>query len=62
MVTKLYTLREACEYLKISTATMYRLVKAKEISYNKIGKGRGMYRFTQEDLDHYLQKSRVDET
>lgn len=56
----LYDLREACEYLKISPPTMYRIIKNGEITYSKIGTGRGTYRFRQEDLDAYVEKNLVE--
>jgi len=55
-----YDLKTACKYLQISRATMYRLVKRREIGYSKIGIGRGTYRFRQDDLDEYLDKNRVE--
>ena len=59
-MTELYDLREACDYLKISQPTMYRLIKQRKIAYSKIGTGRGTYRFKKEDLDAYLEKNRVE--
>ena len=56
----MYGLRAACEYLQISRATMYRLIKSRQIAYSKIGMGRGTYRFRTEDLDEYLEKNRVE--
>jgi excisionase family DNA binding protein len=56
----LYDLRGACEYLKISPPTMYRIIKSGEITYSKIGTGRGTYRFRQEDLDAYIEKNLVE--
>lgn len=60
MVTTMYDLTAACEYLQISRATMYRLIKSRQIAYSKIGMGRGTYRFRKEDLDAYLEKNRVE--
>ncbi len=59
-ISTLYDLREASEYLKISPPTMYRLIKQKEITYSKIGTGRGTYRFRKEDLDAYVEKNLVE--
>jgi excisionase family DNA binding protein len=39
---------------------MYRLIKQKEITYSKIGTGRGTYRFRKEDLDAYVEKNLVE--
>jgi len=55
----LYDLREACEYLRISAPTMYRMIKKREITYSKIGMGRGTYRFRKEDLDAYVENNLV---
>ena len=60
MTMTMYGLRAACEYLQISRATMYRLIKSRQIAYSKIGMGRGTYRFRTEDLDKYIEKNRVE--
>jgi len=39
---------------------MYRIIKNGEITYSKIGTGRGTYRFRQEDLDAYVEKNLVE--
>ena len=53
-------LEEACEYLKISAPTLYRLIKQRKLAYSKIGTGRGTYRFKKEDLEAYLEQNRVE--
>ncbi len=60
MEDTLYDLREACEYLKISAPTMYRMIKNRELTYSKIGTGRGTYRFRKEDLDAYVKSNLVE--
>ena len=47
--------REAARYLNISLPTMYRLLKAGELPYLRIGR---ILRFRLEDLDRFLE-SRV---
>ena len=56
----MFNLKTACDYLNISRATIYRLIKSRQIAYSKIGIGRGTYRFRKEDLDDYLEKNRVE--
>ncbi len=60
MEDTLYDLRGACEYLKISAPTMYRMIKNRELTYSKIGTGRGTYRFRKEDLDAYVKNNLVE--
>lgn len=57
---KMLNFIDACQYLGISRMTMYRLIKNQQISYSKIGIGRGTYRFRKEDLDAYFEKNRVE--
>lgn len=51
MVTKLYTVEEAAELLRISPDKLYRLRKAGEIPHRKIG---GAILFADEDIQTYL--------
>lgn len=50
---ELYTLTEACAYLKISPATMRRRVKERRIRFIRMG---GVLRFWRSALDEYLAK------
>jgi excisionase family DNA binding protein len=59
-ISKVMDIKKACEYLGISRVTMYRLIKSKKIECFKIGDGRGIYKFTQIDLDNYLNKHRIN--
>jgi len=59
IVDKYYTLDEACEYLGVSRATMNRIIRNEDIAYSKIGQGRGTYRFTQKDIEEYVEHKKV---
>ena len=48
--------QEAANLLAISRATLYRLIDKRAIFAHKIG---GSLRFSQEDLDNYLEKVRI---
>jgi len=52
MEKKLLTVREACEYLSISKATLYKLIKKGKIKPVKIGKST---RLDKEDLDKLVE-------
>lgn len=53
---KLYSHKEAIEYLHTSRATLYRIRTAGKISFRRIGAGRIV--FTQSDLDEYIEKQK----
>lgn len=53
MEDKLLTRIEAQQALRISTCTMFNLIRRQEIPAIKIGKS---YRIKQSDLDNYLKK------
>jgi len=48
--------KEACKYLKISMATLDRLIKEKKIPFSKIN---GRVLFLKEDLINWLKSKRV---
>jgi excisionase family DNA binding protein len=53
---KVLTVREACAYLKISRATMYRMIKRKQFPAFRLSSGQaGDWRINLEDLDRWLQ-------
>lgn len=54
MEEKWYTVKEACEYLKISQMTVFRWMKAGKLTHFKIG---GSVRFKKENLDQIAKKS-----
>ena len=53
MEDKLLTRAEAQQVLRVSTCTMFNLIRRQEIPAMKIGKS---YRIKQSDLDNYLRK------
>ncbi|SMO61070.1 transcriptional regulator, AlpA family [Balnearium lithotrophicum] len=53
MEKKLLTVKEACEYLSISKATLYKLIKEGKIKPVKIGKST---RFDRQDLDRLVEE------
>ena len=55
-LTKLLTSKELCSCLKISRATMYKLIEKKCFPVIKIG---GDLRFKQKDIEQYINKSQV---
>jgi len=38
---------------------MNRIIRKGDIAYSKIGQGRGTYRFTQEDIEEYVEHKKV---
>lgn len=49
--------KELAKYLKISQATIYRLIERRKITFLKIG---GSLRFSKSDIEEYLRDSRVE--
>lgn len=61
MPTKYLTVKEAMLYLGIkSEELIYDWVKAGKLTSYRLG-GTGNHRFTQEDLDKFMQKGKADE-
>ena len=52
---KTYTEKEAAEALGFSVDTLQRMRAAGKIRYRRLGNGRGRIRYTQFDLEHYLE-------
>ena len=53
--SKLYTLQEVADYLRVSRQTIYNYVTAKKLRASKIGKE---YRVTEKDLQDFLKNGR----
>jgi excisionase family DNA binding protein len=51
--TCLLNVREAAEYLAVSTALLYRLVANRQIQHVRVGVGRGTIRFRTNDLEQF---------
>lgn len=52
--TDWYTIKEACEYLKVSQPTIFRWMKEGVLSFYKVG---GATRFSREGLDAVIEKT-----
>lgn len=58
---KLLVKKEVCEYLRIASATLDRLIRDKEIPFIKLGKGRGSkVLFRKSDIDNFLESRKVE--
>jgi excisionase family DNA binding protein len=55
MEKALLTVKEACEYLNISRAMLYKLIKEGKIKPIKLGKST---RFDKKDLDDFIEKAK----
>lgn len=53
---KLFTKKEACEYLRISETTLNRLIKKEEISYIKLER---KVLFRKSDIDNFLESRKI---
>jgi excisionase family DNA binding protein len=53
---ELLTVREVADALRVSTMTVYRLIKAGHLASLRVGKG---YRIRAADLDRYLGRGRA---
>ncbi|QDU82631.1 Helix-turn-helix domain protein [Polystyrenella longa] len=54
----LYTVQEAAEKLSLSPACVYNMVNTGTIPHRRIGEKRTTIRFTEEDLETYLESCR----
>lgn len=54
------TVKEVAQRLRVSPSTVYNLVEGGRIAYHRIGKGRGSIRFSEEQVEAFLQASRVE--
>ena len=52
---ELYTVEQAAEYLKVSTKTVRRLIKANKLLASKVG---GSWRIKKIDIENYLNETR----
>lgn len=55
--TKLYTLQEVADYLKVSRQTIYNYVTNKKLRASKLGGG-WQYRVSEKDLQEFLKQGR----
>lgn len=62
-MTEYLTRVQVARYLEISAGTLNRIIKAGLIGYIRVTPGkRGRMRFTQHDLDAYLERNRRNAT
>jgi excisionase family DNA binding protein len=54
------TVKQAALRLGISPATVYQLCAAKLLPHSRVGRGRGVIRIAEADLDRYLAGRRVE--
>jgi excisionase family DNA binding protein len=57
MTTRLFTAAEVADQLRVSTMTIYRLIRRGELAAVRVGRN---YRVRAEDLDRYLGAQMVD--
>jgi len=56
---RLFTIKEASEYLGISVNALYCRVCRKQIPFVKIGK---LLRFDKKDIDNWIEKQKISDT
>lgn len=56
---KLLTVKETASILGVSLGSVYALVHSGQLDHRRIGTGRGTIRISEEDLEQYLEDSRV---
>ena len=53
---RVFTVLEACDYLKLGRRKIFELLQTRKISHRKIGRA---VRFTQQDLDEFIESCRI---
>lgn len=56
--TRLLTVREVAEILRVSPSLVYQLVEANKLACHRIGNRNGAIRISPADLDEYLARCR----
>lgn len=51
-----FTVGELADYLRVHPSTIYRLLERKELPAFKVGRD---WRFTREEIDHWLAKRQI---
>lgn len=54
----LLTPKDLASMLRVSTASIYRLIEGRKIAFYKVG---GSLRFTKEDVTKYLREVRIEQ-
>jgi excisionase family DNA binding protein len=57
---KMYLVKEAAEYLRLSQALVYALLASKRIRHERHGLGRGKILIPEDALDEYRERVTVD--
>lgn len=55
----LFTVKQVAEILGVSKGCVYALIDAGKLDHHRIGLGRGTIRISDQELDAYLDESRV---
>jgi excisionase family DNA binding protein len=58
-ISALMTVSDVAERLRISVSLVYQMVESGKLPVIRIGNGRGAVRFTNEDIDSYINSHRV---
>jgi excisionase family DNA binding protein len=61
MMSKQLTVNDAAEHLGVSTQLVYALCAAGKIVHERYGLGRGTIRISEEALEEYRQRARVEQ-
>lgn len=54
------TVKDVAERLRISPSTVYHLVEGGALSCYRIGRGKGAIRFTEVQIEHFLESRKVE--
>jgi excisionase family DNA binding protein len=54
------TVAEAARILEVTTGVVYDLCSKRLIGHHRVGAGRGQIRLTQDDIDEYVARRRVE--
>ena len=57
----MFTVNEVVAKLKVSRSTIYNLIESGELTHHRFGKGRGTIRISEEQLQQYLESTKVEE-
>ena len=59
-MSNLLTVSDAAERLSVSVSCIYQLVEKRKLSHHRLGLGRGTIRFSESDLEAFLQAAHVE--
>lgn len=58
--TRLLTVADVADWLRVSTSLVYQIVESGKLPVYRIGNGRGAIRFRPEDIEVYLDRCRTE--